>query len=301
MKNAKKKYDVFISHASEDKDSFVRPLAIALRSLGASVWYDEFSLRIGDSLSGSIDKGLSNSSFGLVVISQNFMIKPWPDYELRGLVNRDVEEGRVILPIWHGVTKEQVREFSPSLSDKVALNTDGISAQDVALGVLREIRPDLYKKHPRSDLEKIASGEALLSLQEEIERTRETLEQTKEELADFQCPYCESPLVARVHAPADPLQNHWDVRDEYECGYTSFGGYAERPCPSDPKFPKFSDFKLFYHESPNEKYWKWQCRAIGQTAMARGLHLLPEYGETKEEAEQKVRESYDRAATQWDT
>ena len=73
MNDSKKKYDVFISHASEDKDSLVRPLAIALRGLGASVWYDEFSLRIGDSLSGSIDKGLSNSRFGPVVISQNFM------------------------------------------------------------------------------------------------------------------------------------------------------------------------------------------------------------------------------------
>lgn len=291
----------FISHASEDKDSLVRPLAVAPCRLGASIWYDEFSLRIGDSLSGSIDKGLSNSRFRLVVISQNFMIKPWPDYELRGLVNRDVEEGRVILPIWHGVTKEQVRKFSPPLSDKVALNTDGISVQDVALGVLREIRPDLYEKHPRSVLEKIASGEALQNLQEEIQRTRATLEQTKEELADFQCPYCGAPLVARAHAPADPLEKCWDVRDEYECGHTSFGGYTERPCPSDPKFPKFSDFKLFYQESPNEKYCKWQCHAIGKTDMAQGLHLLPEYGETKEEAEQKVRESYDRAATRWDT
>jgi hypothetical protein len=229
------------------------------------------------------------------------MKKPWPDYELRGLVNRDVEEGRVILPIWHGVTKEQVREFSPPLSDKVALNTDGISAQDVALGVLREIRPDLYKKHPRSELEKIASGEVLQGLQQEIQQTRETLEQTKEELADFQCPYCEAPLVARIHAPADPLEDNWDVRDEYECGHVSFGGYTERPCPSDPKFPKWSDFELHYFEIPNEPHLKWQCLAIGQTPMARGLNLFPGYGETKEEAERKVRESYNRSATRWNT
>ena len=297
MKNSEKIYDVFISHASEDKESLVRPLAIALRSLGASVWYDEFSLRIGDSLSGSIDKGISNSRFGLVVISKNFMKKPWPDYELRGLVNRDVEEGRVILPIWHGVTKEQVREFSPPLSDKVALNTDGISAQDVALGVLREIRPDLYEKHPRSELEKIASGEALQGLQKEIERTRETLEQTKEELAEFQCPYCEAPLVARVHSP--PSEKYGYMREDYQCGHVSIDGSTERPCPSDPKFPKWSDFELHYFESPDEPHLKWRCHAIGQTAMARGLNLFPGYGETKEEAEREVRESYDRYATRW--
>ncbi len=43
-------YDVFISHASEDKDAIVRPLATALRAGELRVWYDEFELRIGDSL-----------------------------------------------------------------------------------------------------------------------------------------------------------------------------------------------------------------------------------------------------------
>ncbi len=60
------KYDIFISHASEDKDDFVRPLAIALIEKGFKVWYDELSLDVGDSLRQSIDKGLKNSRFGLV-------------------------------------------------------------------------------------------------------------------------------------------------------------------------------------------------------------------------------------------
>lgn len=300
MNEHSKTYDVFVSHASEDKDSFVRPLAVSLRSLGASVWYDEFSLRLGDSLSRSIDRGLTNSSFGLVIISQSFIDKPWPDYELRGLVTRDVEEGRVILPVWHGVSKEEVRKFSPSLSDKVALNTENLTAEEVSIKILREIRPDLYAKHPRAELERIASGEALNQLQQEIERTQEELELTQEELAEFKCPYCGAPIVARVHAPADSLQKHWDMRDEFECGHTSFGGYTERPCPSAPDFPSFSDFKLHFHESPEEKHWKWQCYAIGQTEMARSLHLTPGYGETQEEAEQKVREAYERSALKWD-
>lgn len=91
-------YDVFISHASEDKDSFVRPLAVALQSLGVSVWFDEFPLRPGDSLSRSIDKGISSSEHGLVVVSQNFLQKPWPEYELRGLVNREIEQDSKIIP-----------------------------------------------------------------------------------------------------------------------------------------------------------------------------------------------------------
>src|SRR3990172_5888270 len=118
----KNPWDVFISHASEDKDTFVRPLAVSLRILGVSVWYDEFSLRIGDGLSRSIDKGLADSRFGVVVISPHFIKKPWPEYELRGLVSREIDEDRVILPIWHGVTRKQVVAFSPPLADNVALN-----------------------------------------------------------------------------------------------------------------------------------------------------------------------------------
>src|SRR2546425_6532280 len=111
-----KTWDIFVCHASEDKDSFVRPLAEALACLGLHVWYDEFSLKVGDSLSASIDKGLAGSAFGIVVLSPAFIGKPWPEHELRGLVTRDVHEGNVILPIWHGVTLEDVVRFSPPLA-----------------------------------------------------------------------------------------------------------------------------------------------------------------------------------------
>lgn len=295
MNDNLKSWDVFISHASEDKDLFVRPLAVALRSLGVSVWYDEFSLHLGDSLSRSIDKGLASSSFGLVVISPHFLKKPWSEYELRGLISREIEEDRVILPIWHGVTRRQVVEFSPPLADKVALKTEGLSAQDVAIQVFREVRPDLYTKHPRAELERIASGEALRDLQHEIDRTRQELEEAQEELAEYRVPYCGAPLSARTHAPADPEEKHWDVREEFECGYQTFGGYIERPCPSDPKFPKFADYELHFFNSPKEPHW-WQCYAVGTTDMARRLQLPPGYGGTREEAEQRLREHYDRYA-----
>ncbi len=204
MGNSSKEWDVFISHASEDKDSFVRPLAIALQSLDISVWYDEFTLRLGDSLSRSIDRGLARSQFGLVVISHHFIAKPWPEYELRGLVAREMDEDRVILPIWHGVTREQVLEFSPPLADKIALDTAGLSAQDVAIKLLREVRPDLYSKHPRAELEQLASGKAVQQLQAELEAARE-------ELSEYRCPYCDSPMALRIDAPADLEEKHCSI------------------------------------------------------------------------------------------
>lgn len=285
MNEQPKSRDVFVSHASEDKDTFVRPLAVALRSLGVSVWYDEFSLRLGDSLSRSIDKGLTSSRFGLVVISPHFIEKPWPEYELRGLLAREIQEGRVILPMWHGVTRQQVVAFSPPLADKVALNTAGLSAQDVAIQLLQEVRPDLYAKHPRAELERLASGEATRELQEQ--------------LGEYRCPHCRAPLTSRVHAPADPEQKYWDDREEFECGYRTFGGQIEQPCPSDPAFPEFGDYDLCLHSTPEDPDWKWHCFAWGRTDMARRLELPVGSGATRGEAEQSVRESYKQYARKW--
>ena len=289
-----KNWDIFISHASEDKETFVRPLAIALQNIGVSVWYDEFSLCLGDSLSRSIDKGIATSRFGLVVVSSAFLKKPWPEYELRGLVAREIEEDRVILPIWHGITRQEILTFSPSLADKVALNTNNLAAEDIAIQLVREIRPDIYAQYPRAGLQQLASGAALRELQEEIERTREELEQTREELSEYRCPYCASSLSSRIDAPIDLEQSDWDTRESFVCGYRTFAGLTERPCPKDPRFPSFEDYELLFREKSEEPHWKWQCHAMGRTKMARRLDLSPGYGRTREEAESHVRENYER-------
>jgi hypothetical protein len=70
-----KKWDIFICHASEDKEEIVRPMAKALLDEGLRVWYDEFTLTLGDHLRRSIDKGLALSRYGLVVLSPNFFAK----------------------------------------------------------------------------------------------------------------------------------------------------------------------------------------------------------------------------------
>src|SRR3546814_11969636 len=87
-------HDVFICHASEDKDLVARPLAELLRGHGVTVWYDEFSLTVGDSLRRKIDRGLSDSRFGVVLLSPDFFRKEWPQAELDGLVARERSEER---------------------------------------------------------------------------------------------------------------------------------------------------------------------------------------------------------------
>lgn len=127
-----KEYDVFISHASEDKDDVAKPLAEALISNGLSVWYDEFELRIGDSLRRKIDKGIANSNFGVIVISRDFISKGWTNYELDGLITRAVNGEQTMLPIWHNVTKREVINYSPSLADKLARSTAEFTVEEIA-------------------------------------------------------------------------------------------------------------------------------------------------------------------------
>ena len=127
-----KKYTAFISHASEDKADIARPLTDALRALGHEIWFDEMILKVGDSLRRTIDRGLSNSRFGIVILSPSFFEKGWPQYELDGMVAREVGGNKVILPLWHKVSKAEVISYSPSLGDKIALSTAMFTVEEIA-------------------------------------------------------------------------------------------------------------------------------------------------------------------------
>lgn len=125
-------YDAFISHASEDKDEIARPLAQALIAEGLKVWYDELTLKIGDSLRRKIDAGLARSSFGVIILSQHFFAKNWPQHELDGLVARAMSDELRILPVWHRITKAEVMAQSPSLADKLGRNTSEYTPEEIA-------------------------------------------------------------------------------------------------------------------------------------------------------------------------
>ncbi|WP_278352367.1 DUF1883 domain-containing protein [Chryseobacterium gleum] len=135
-----REHDVFISHASEDKDDIVRDLAIALRKEGLSVWYDEFELKIGDSLRQKIDKGLAKSRFGIVVLSRNFIKKGWTNYEMDGIITRVVGGEQILLPIWHNITKQEIVDYSPSIADRVARNTANFTVEEIASEIAELIK-----------------------------------------------------------------------------------------------------------------------------------------------------------------
>jgi hypothetical protein len=134
------KWDVFVSHASEDKDVFVRPLVEELVKRNVKVWYDDDILEMGDNLRRSIDEGLNESRYAIVIFSPYFFTKQWTQWELDGLVSKEVGGKKVILPIWHGVTKTDVLKYSPSLVNKLAIDSSkGINY--VVEKILQVIRP----------------------------------------------------------------------------------------------------------------------------------------------------------------
>lgn len=140
VKTEQKTFDVFVSHASEDKVSFVRPFVDFLKAKNVAVWYDEFELQVGDSLRRSIDSGLKNSKYGIVVLSEAFFNKEWPQRELDGLFAREVNGEKVILPIWHKISKNEVMSYSPIIADLLAINTTDFTIEEIAEQIAKRIR-----------------------------------------------------------------------------------------------------------------------------------------------------------------
>ena len=151
-------WDVFISHAWEDKESFARPLAKALEARGLRVWFDEFTLRVGDRLRRSIDHGLANSRYGVVILSPHFLEKEWPQKELDGLVARETTGEKVVLPVWHNISADQIREYSPTLADRVAVSSDR-GLEHIVSELLKVLQPT---KPFEPDMVLIPAGEFLM-------------------------------------------------------------------------------------------------------------------------------------------
>jgi hypothetical protein len=117
-------WDVFISHASEDKAEVARPLAKLLNEMGLRVWLDEQQLLLGDSLSRKINAGLAMSRFGVLVLSKTFLEKDYPQREMQALLARQTADERYILPILHKVDHSLLLRRVPLLSDLLSVSTD---------------------------------------------------------------------------------------------------------------------------------------------------------------------------------
>lgn len=131
-------YDVFISHAWEDKTQFVDEFVDELRKLGIKVWYDTSEIKWGDSMRARIDDGLKRSKFGVVILSPDYIKdgKYWTKTELDGLFQLESINGKTLLPVWHNLTKKEVMEYSPIIGSKLAMTTATMTPTEIAAELL---------------------------------------------------------------------------------------------------------------------------------------------------------------------
>jgi hypothetical protein len=139
-RSALEKPMAFISHDSRDKDEIARPIAIGLSKLMCPVWYDEYSLKVGDRLRESIEKGLKECKKCVLILSNNFLANQgWTKVEFNSIFTREIIETKdFVLPVWCGVRKEQIFEYCPSLVDKVGVNL-GLGLEEVIRKLHRAI------------------------------------------------------------------------------------------------------------------------------------------------------------------
>ena len=124
MRNMKEKPLAFISHDSRDKDEVARYIASKLTSMGCPVWYDEYSLKVGDNLRESIEHGIKECKHCILILSKNFISNQgWTKTEFDAVFTKQIiKESNIVLPVWLDVDKEDVYEYSPSLLNTMGLN-----------------------------------------------------------------------------------------------------------------------------------------------------------------------------------
>lgn len=145
---SEEEYDVFISHAWEDKEDFVDEFVEELKRQGLKIWYDTNKLKWGNSMRENIDKGLAKSRYGVVVLSPNYIAehKYWTKSELNGLFQVESINGKTILPIWHNLTKKQVVEYSPIIADRKAMTTALMTAKEIAIQLKELFAPEVTER-----------------------------------------------------------------------------------------------------------------------------------------------------------
>jgi hypothetical protein len=147
MAKAKYRYDVFISHAVEDKMAIANELYDALVAKGVKVWYSGKELSIGERLIDTIFQGLDKCRFGVVILSPTYLTKIWALGEFFTFLRREQQENKnLILPVLYDITPEELAARYPLMADIVAVRaTKGIDyvATEIcrAVGICPETPP----------------------------------------------------------------------------------------------------------------------------------------------------------------
>lgn len=119
------RYDVFISHAYEDKEEIGNALNEELRRQGIKVWYSGNDMKVGQPLSHTIlNHAIPQSKYGVVIFSDHYFKAEWARRELNAMhMQQDRRGYEIILPIWHKVDEDAVKVEFPYLVESFALHS----------------------------------------------------------------------------------------------------------------------------------------------------------------------------------
>lgn len=127
-------YDVFISHANQDKGELIEELYQSLKKLGVNIFYDKEELEWGDNWKEKILNGTKKAEFAIIVISENFFGREWTERELVEFLNRQNRNGqKLILPILHNISVEQLKVKYPAVADIQAIDSAKYNCDEIAL------------------------------------------------------------------------------------------------------------------------------------------------------------------------
>lgn len=141
-----KEYDVFISHANADKDDYVEELYATLLKYNLKIFYDKNTIDWGDKWKEKIIEGTNKSEFAIIVISNNFFGRVWAEIELSEFLNRQNNSGqKIILPILHKITIQDLEKKYPSLANIQALNTKDKNCNEIAIEFIKQLIERLKK------------------------------------------------------------------------------------------------------------------------------------------------------------
>lgn len=140
IQQVRKQYDVFISHASKDKSDYVESLYMSLRRLGINIFYDTDSISWGDNWKKVILDGTAISEFAIIVISKNFFDREWTERELSEFLKRQNESGqKIVLPLLHGITRDQLNEHYPELEEIQVIDTATKTKEEITILFAKEL------------------------------------------------------------------------------------------------------------------------------------------------------------------
>src|SRR3984893_11849246 len=154
MSEPDRRIKLFLSHAWEDKDSFVEPLYQALKD-EFDVWYDKARIALGDSIYEKISEGIRECDFGVVVFSPHFLEKKWTQEEFNGLKALQTKKRKVILPILHNLTIDDLKAKWPIEAGKLS-----ISSSEGILAIVQAIHFAVGADRQNKDFDKDALNKA---------------------------------------------------------------------------------------------------------------------------------------------